>query len=153
DASETVPVEQLESGAVVEIGRFGTVATLLESPKGKTRVRVRVGEREMSVQVSSLTGLAAPATRSPQARQAGSTKPGVQIQRAADRAETQASEVDVRGRTAEEALELLIPALDRAMVDGMPSLRIIHGHGTGRLKKALRAYLSTSSYVASFRPG
>jgi DNA mismatch repair protein MutS2 len=36
---------------------------------------------------------------------------------------------------------------------GSPYLRIIHGHGTGRLKASLREYLKTSAYVEEFRAG
>lgn len=32
-------------------------------------------------------------------------------------------------------------------------MRIIHGHGTGRLRAALREYLKASPYVVAFRPG
>jgi len=61
--------------------------------------------------------------------------------------------VDVRGRTAEEAREALVVCLDQALLDGIPVVRIIHGHGTGRLKQALRDYLKESPYVSAFRPG
>jgi DNA mismatch repair protein MutS2 len=61
--------------------------------------------------------------------------------------------VDVRGQAADEALDQVVAALDRATVDGAPFLRIIHGHGTGRLKSVLREYLKESPYVAEFRPG
>ncbi len=61
--------------------------------------------------------------------------------------------VDVRGQAADEALDYVVAALDRATFDGAPYLRIIHGHGTGRLKTVLREYLKESPYVAEFRPG
>jgi len=61
--------------------------------------------------------------------------------------------LDVRGQTAEEAQEAVVACLDRAALAGAQTVRIIHGHGTGRLKQALRDYLKTSPYVASFRPG
>src|SRR2546422_1224031 len=61
--------------------------------------------------------------------------------------------VDVRGQTAEEAQEGVVACLDQAALAGVQTVRIIHGHGTGRLKQALRDYLKTSPYVASFRPG
>ncbi|MER3423229.1 MAG: hypothetical protein C4293_08350, partial [Nitrospiraceae bacterium] len=46
-----------------------------------------------------------------------------------------------------------IATLDRAALAGSPSLRIIHGHGTGRLKTVLRDYLKASPYVSAFRAG
>ena len=61
--------------------------------------------------------------------------------------------LDVRGQTAEEAQEGVVACLDQAALAGVQTVRIIHGHGTGRLKQALRDYLKTSPYVASFRPG
>ncbi len=50
-------------------------------------------------------------------------------------------------------MELTLAALDRATLEGIASLRIIHGHGTGRLKAVLRDYLKNSPYVATFGAG
>ena len=61
--------------------------------------------------------------------------------------------VDVRGKAADEALDDVVAALDRATLAGAPFLRIIHGHGTGKLKASLRIYLKDSPYVAEFRAG
>jgi DNA mismatch repair protein MutS2 len=61
--------------------------------------------------------------------------------------------VDVRGKTAGEALEEVVAVLDRAALAGAPLVRVIHGHGTGRLKAAVRDYLGRSPYVKEFRSG
>lgn len=61
--------------------------------------------------------------------------------------------LDVRGRAADEAVDMTVAALDRAALTGNPMMRIIHGYGTGRLKAALRDYLARSPYVSHFRPG
>jgi DNA mismatch repair protein MutS2 len=49
-----------------------------------------------------------------------------------------------------EALDLY---LDRAMLGSFDEVRVVHGHGTGRLKKAVREYLSKHPAVASSRSG
>ena len=61
--------------------------------------------------------------------------------------------VDVRGKSAEEAVEMLQAQLDQAALRGAVLVRVIHGHGTGRLKQVLRNNLKDSPYVAVFRPG
>jgi DNA mismatch repair protein MutS2 len=61
--------------------------------------------------------------------------------------------VDVRGQDVDEALAHVAAALDRAALEAAPSLRIIHGHGTGKLRAALRTYLKDSPYVGQARPG
>ena len=63
------------------------------------------------------------------------------------------AEVDVRGQAADDAVDHVVAALDRAALAGERFLRIIHGHGTGRLKASLREYLKDSPYVEEFRPG
>jgi DNA mismatch repair protein MutS2 len=61
--------------------------------------------------------------------------------------------VDVRGLRAEDALREVETFLDRALRDGEPTVLVIHGHGTGALRTALRAALANSPYVRVYRPG
>lgn len=60
---------------------------------------------------------------------------------------------DVRGQSSDEALRNVEQFLDRAFQGGIEGAIIVHGHGTGALKQALRSYLSSSPYVQEFRPG
>lgn len=61
--------------------------------------------------------------------------------------------VDLRGMTAEEALGELEIQLDRAATQSDDRIKIVHGHGTETLKKAVRAYLSRSVYVKKWKAG
>jgi DNA mismatch repair protein MutS2 len=139
-----IPPERLQAGDAVEITGLGVPAVLLESPHGKKRVKVRAGETEVSVSTDRLIGTGGASPTIPAAARRLSGQP----------ADVEASVVvDLRGKAADEALEATVAALDRAALAGHPSLRVIHGHGTGRLKSAIRDYLKESPYVASFRPG
>jgi DNA mismatch repair protein MutS2 len=150
-AGESVPIEQLTVGSLVEIAGLGMTGTLLEPPQGKKRVRVKVGDGEVLATVANLVGLAqaTDAAEEPTPILSRSV-PG---SRGTSLATEEQTVVDVRGQTADEALDRVVAALDRAALAGAPFLRIIHGHGTGRLKSVLRAYLKSSPYVADFRPG
>lgn len=61
--------------------------------------------------------------------------------------------VDVRGKTASEALEELEFLLDQAVQLQEDRIKIIHGHGTEVLKKAVRTFLSRSLYVKKWKAG
>ena len=61
--------------------------------------------------------------------------------------------LDLRGARVEDALDKLDIYLDKASLANLTPVTIIHGHGTGAMKAAIRDYLSTSPYVAKFRPG
>ena len=67
--------------------------------------------------------------------------------------QTRSNSVDVRGMRADEALRQVEAFLDQAALDGADSIFVIHGHGTGALRKAIREYLANSPYVARYRPG
>ena len=54
---------------------------------------------------------------------------------------------------AEDALAEVESFLDRGMRSGEESALIIHGHGTGALRQAIRDYLAASPYIRMFRPG
>lgn len=148
---EVIPVDRLSVGSAVEIAGLGMIGTLLESPQGKKRVRVKIGEGEVLASVANLVGAVKPneggrpSASSPSGRPSAGRSPSL--------GDDEQTVVDVRGQAADDALDHVVAALDRAALSGAPWLRIIHGHGTGRLKAALRDYLKASPYVAEFRPG
>ncbi len=66
---------------------------------------------------------------------------------------TAVSEIDIRGMTGDEASLELDRFIDNSVMGGLSTVWIIHGKGTGALKKAVREYLKTNSSVSAFRPG
>jgi DNA mismatch repair protein MutS2 len=60
------------------------------------------------------------------------------------------SEINVIGRTADEAQEEVERYLDRAFLAGLPRIRIVHGTGMGVLRRTLRDYLKSHPHVATF---
>lgn len=61
--------------------------------------------------------------------------------------------LDLRGKRVEEALDELEGYLDEASLANLSPVYVIHGHGTGALKSAVREFVSTSPYVAKSRVG
>jgi DNA mismatch repair protein MutS2 len=61
--------------------------------------------------------------------------------------------LDVRGQRAEDALRNIEQFLDRCVRTGDDAAIVIHGHGTGAIKRELRDFLRNSPYAKSFRPG
>jgi DNA mismatch repair protein MutS2 len=62
-------------------------------------------------------------------------------------------ELNIIGRTTDEARDLLEKYLDDAFLAGLSSVRIIHGKGTGALRRAVEELLSAHPLVAEHRPG
>jgi DNA mismatch repair protein MutS2 len=59
-------------------------------------------------------------------------------------------EINLIGRTVDEATEELEKYLDRAFLAGLPRVRIIHGHGAGILRRGVREFLKGHPHVATF---
>jgi len=62
-------------------------------------------------------------------------------------------ELHLIGRTTDEARDLLEKYLDDAFLAGLSSVRIIHGMGTGAVRRAVAEVLSAHPLVAEHRPG
>jgi DNA mismatch repair protein MutS2 len=150
-AGTPIPLEQLGVGDQVEISGLGMTGTLLETTQGKKRVRVKVGAGELLATVANLVGLAR--GQAAQSKPASAPSTPRRFQPGGGLGLDEQTVVDVRGRAADEALDQVVAALDRATMAAVPFLRIIHGHGTGKLKASLRDYLKDSPYVAGTRPG
>ena len=63
------------------------------------------------------------------------------------------TEINLLGKTVDEALTELDKYLDDAYLAHLPSVRIVHGKGTGALRKAVQNYLRRCKYVKSYRAG
>jgi DNA mismatch repair protein MutS2 len=57
------------------------------------------------------------------------------------------------GRTTDEVQDMVEKYLDDAFMAGMASVRLVHGKGTGALRKAVRGVLSDHPLIESFRDG
>jgi len=77
-------------------------------------------------------------------------KNGIRIFR--EEPETCQQRLHLVGLRVEEALPLLDKAIDRALMDGCSQIHVVHGHGTGRLRKAVQDFLSDHSVVKGFHP-
>lgn len=61
--------------------------------------------------------------------------------------------IDLRGLTSEDALRKIEAFLDQSVLNKEDRVKVIHGHGTDTLKKAIRSYLSRSHYVKNWTAG
>ena len=79
--------------------------------------------------------------------------PAIQQPRITIRHPSPGLELSLRGWRVEEALERLERYLNDAYLAGLPFVRIVHGKGTGALRRAVREHLSGHPLVAEWRPG
>lgn len=63
------------------------------------------------------------------------------------------TELNLIGRTVEEAMDQVETYVDRASRSGRAFVRIVHGHGSGALRKAVREFLKKTKYDLKYRPG
>ena len=67
--------------------------------------------------------------------------------------QTSDNTVDLRGLRADDAISLAVTFLDRSLNENRRVCFLVHGHGTGALKEAIRRELKSSPYVRYFRAG
>lgn len=114
-------------------------------PNSKGEVPVLSQSLRLMVQWKDLK----PASQTANSTQALLRKAGKFVGQMAD----QERQVDLRGMKVDEALNQLERSLDLALRSGEDRLKIVHGHGTDALKRAIRAYLSRSIYVKKWKAG
>ncbi|HIQ05255.1 MAG TPA: endonuclease MutS2, partial [Anaerolineae bacterium] len=108
-------------------------------------VEVRVGAFRLKLPVSRVELRQRAAVDQPEA-------PSVSLKGAITR-KSPGMELDLRGQRVEEVLPRLEKYLDDAYLAGLPWVRIIHGKGTGTLRRVVRDELRRHPLVAEFRPG
>lgn len=137
----------LKVGDSVRILSLNQIGQVLAEPDAGGSVIVQAGILRATVSLADLERVDAPETPAKTVNKATGRSMAVQ------KAKTMSTEVDLRGLMVEEALDKLDKYLDDAILGGIPSVRIIHGKGTGALRKAVQEYLRAHPQIASQRYG
>ena len=134
-----------DSVKVISMNLKGTVHSL---PNAKGDLYVQMGILRSLVNINDLILLeedAAPGTKKFQKTSADKIK--------MSKSASVSTEINLIGKTTDEAIPLLDKYLDDAYLAHLPSVRIVHGKGTGALRNAVQAHLKRLKYVKSFHLG
>lgn len=142
EAKRTRTAQAVEAAraALDRKAKEATAALPEAEPLDVTKLRQALANRALGVSATSKKASASFAKASERAEEPVSMQTG-------------ANTLDLRGQRADEALGELEAFLDRTALEGADVVFVIHGHGTGALRKVVREYLATSPYVERFRPG
>jgi len=126
---------------VVPLNRAGTVRTVADA---RGEVEVESGQLRLRVALSALRTAGRVPVEVPDPTE------GFVEHRVAP---TVSQSIDVRGQTVDEAVPKIDRYLDEAALAGFPRVTVIHGKGTGALRRGIHEFLATHPHAGSFRLG
>lgn len=144
DDGDYVLPRPLTIGDTVYVTVLGTNGTVTALPDSKDNVEIQAGSMKMKVPLQSLRLRNSPKKNTPQR---------TAVTRSDRGSSTSKTSVDLRGKNAEEALLDLDMFLDGALRAGLSEVTVVHGKGTGVLRKAVQAHLRKLPFVRAFRLG
>ena len=129
---------------VISLNLKGTVSTL---PDAKGYLFVTLGIMRTKVKLSDLEKIDEAEIIAPGVKKSSTGKLRIEKSKAAT------TEINLLGMTVDEACMELDKFIDNAALAHLPSVRIVHGKGTGALRKGVQQYLKRNKHVKSFRLG
>ncbi|MBE9217220.1 Smr/MutS family protein, partial [Plectonema cf. radiosum LEGE 06105] len=136
-------------GERIRIPRLGQTAEVLTAPDEDGEFNVRFGIMKMTVKLEDVESLSGEKAQSPiKAKPAAKVLPQETPVEKEPLIRTSKNTVDLRGRRVAEA-ELV---LDRAISEAARAIWIIHGHGTGKLRQGVHAYLKQHPRISHYEP-
>ncbi|MGE5417378.1 MAG: endonuclease MutS2 [Acidobacteriota bacterium] len=142
-AEEAGNGQKLAPGAYVRIKSIGQSGYILDGPSSTGDVTVQVGIMKLNVKKDDLIGKTSPDEKVSR----------VHNQSFMEKRKNIATEIMLRGMLAEDALAEAERYIEEAFLAGLDRVRIIHGKGTGTLRKLIREYLAKHPYVDKYREG
>lgn len=142
-------VREIAVGDTVKLRSFGSIG-IVDSLKGD-EAEVRVKSLRMRERLENLerVELAVPAASKKEKLAALKKSRGTEVQLKPER-ENGKSELNVIGQTTDEAVDAVDKFLDEASLRSLSQVRIVHGHGTGALRRAIAELLKDHPHVARF---
>ncbi|MGI6069776.1 MAG: endonuclease MutS2 [Blautia sp.] len=137
----------LSIGDSVRVLSMNLKGTVSSRPDSKGNLFVQMGILRSQVNISDLELIDEPVITTPTMQRTGAGK--IKMSKSANISQ----EINLLGLTVDEAVAQLDKYLDDAYLAHIPSVRIVHGKGTGALRKGVHNYLRRLKYVASYRLG
>ena len=137
----------LSLGDTVKVLSLNLKGTVSSHPDSRGYLFVQMGIIRSKVHISDLERVDEPVITTPSMQRTGAGK--IRMSKAA----SISTEINLLGKTVDEAVAELDKYLDDAYIAHMKSVRIVHGKGTGALRKGVHNYLKRQKHVASFRLG
>lgn len=144
---EEIDWTNVKTGEKLLLKEMNQPVTLLSLPDKNENVLVQMGNFKTKIKKEKLAPYDAAYERKENVYRPSSLNK-FELQKA-----SVSNTLDLRGYKVEDALDSLEFYLDKASLANLACVTVIHGHGTGALKSAVRDFLSTSPYVAKYRPG
>lgn len=145
----TEPPKNLKPGALVKIIDMDQEATVLKAPDKDGNVKVQAGIIKMDVHITNLREM----DNSKEKSKEMADKYLKSTTAYASKTKNVSTEVDVRGQMLEEAIMNVEKFLDDCYLAGISPVNIIHGKGTGVLRKGIQERLRRHKYVKAYRSG
>ena len=143
----TLKPSDLHPGDTVKIMSLNLKGTVSTLPDAKGNLFVQAGIMRTKTNISDLKLMDEEVIRAPGMKRTGSGK--VKMQKSA----SVSTEINLLGKTVDEAIAELDKYLDDAYIAHVPSVRIVHGKGTGALRRGVHNYLKRQKHVSSYRLG
>lgn len=139
--------KKLHIGDSVKVLSMNLTGTVHSLPNAKGDLFVQMGILRSQVNIKDLVLIedAAPGSKKYAKTGAGKLK--------MSKSASVSTEINLIGKTVDEAIALLDKYLDDAYLAHLPSVRIVHGKGTGALRSAVQSHLKRQSYIKSFHLG
>lgn len=144
---KTLKPNQIKLGDSVKIVSMGLKGTVSSLPDKNGRLFVQCGIIRSQVSLNDLVLLEEETVRTEKMQRSSSGKLKM------SKSYSVSTEINLLGKTVDEAISELDKYLDDAYLAHLPSVRIVHGKGTGALRKAVQNYLRKNKTVKSFRLG
>ncbi len=139
-------VTNISKGDIVVVASIGRDATVIDVKEDKKQAFVMSGSIKMWVSFEDL--------RKKKGSKSTEIKKTRKVTGMQSRATREVSgEIDMRGMASDEAILELDRYIDNALISGLETIRIIHGKGTGVLRKNVQAHLRSHRAIKSFRLG
>ncbi|MGQ9843674.1 MAG: endonuclease MutS2 [Spirochaetota bacterium] len=144
-------IQNAEKNARVYIPSLQQYGTIEEVDSKEHTVKVRMGSIASRFSLSDIYCIVE--SKHPVAIKKKQPSPKEETSSVPITIQTQYNTIDLRGLRVDEALQKLDSELDLMIKRNIPVAVVIHGHGTGSLKKAVRDYVKHSFYPKNYRPG